>query len=302
MLRLKRVVEGLTTVTIGLMIIGNSVGLLSWRVWVTVLSLWPLLLVAIGLDLIGKGAKLNIVRVLSSLLVLGGLVYAASTAPGSGPLWTLRWSDSEPFEVAAERSRRIDEASARISLPAASIEIGEGSELFSATGRMPYAKPELAEERSGDRAELVLDSEGEGPVFLFADNAYATIGLDPEVEWELFVEAGAAEADVDLEGFRVAGVSVETGVAMVDLTLGEPVDGDVPVNISAGISDVKVRLPEGVEARVESSHGLGGIDTPSGWERAQGERVWESPGFSDARARYVIVVEAGIGSVDVVRY
>lgn len=304
MLRLKRIIEGLSTVTFGVMIVANSVGVLSWRVWATLISLWPLLLVALGIELIGKGAKIPVLRVLSSLLLLAGLLYAASTGPAGRFAWTVDWSGSEPFEVVAEDSSRVDEASARISIPAASLDIGEGSELFSASGRLPYGAPELTGEPSGSRADLVLDSATDGAVIPFTGNAFVDIGLDPDVVWDLEIDTGATEAEIDLSGMEVAGLSLETGAAVVDLALGEPWadgSGDVPINVSSGISVVTVRIPDGVEARVDSRFGLGSTNVPEGWSKVSDDHVWESEGYADARTRYVIVVEGGMGTVSVVR-
>jgi hypothetical protein len=50
-----KAVEGLTLVAVGLIFLGNTTGALPWSVWISIFSLWPLLLVAAGVDLIGKG-------------------------------------------------------------------------------------------------------------------------------------------------------------------------------------------------------------------------------------------------------
>jgi hypothetical protein len=68
----KRVFEGLTLVLIGVILLLNTTGSLPWSVWLHVLSLWPLLLVAAGLDIIAKGIDAEWLRVISSLLVIAG--------------------------------------------------------------------------------------------------------------------------------------------------------------------------------------------------------------------------------------
>ena len=64
-----------------------------------------------------------------------------------------------------------------------------------------------------------------------------------------------------------------------------------------------VRIPSGVEARVEAQTGLSTVSVPSGLTRLSGSgRVYESAGYENARKRYLIHVQTGLGSVDIRRY
>ena len=105
MKRLNRVIEGLTTVSFGLILLANSAGVLSWRVWLTLFSLWPLLLIAIGVEIVGKGAKQDWLRVLSSLIVLGGLAWVVFVAPVAGCGWGCRGMRT-PLDTASRIRRR----------------------------------------------------------------------------------------------------------------------------------------------------------------------------------------------------
>ncbi len=302
MLRLKRVIEGFTTVVIGVMVIASSMGELSWRVWLTLFSLWPLLLIAIGLDLLGKGARLNVVRVLSSLVILGGVLYVALLGPTGNLAWTVNWTGSEEFAVRAEGGANVDEASARIAIPAASIDVTDGRTLLVASGQVPFGAPTLTDDRVGDRAELELATESGTPVFLLSNNMYTTVELGRQPSWDLVVDVGATEANLELAELRLSALTVQSGIALLNLELGNPDARDVPVRVETGLADVSIRVPEGAAVRVEADYGMGATHVPAEWDRMSGERVWESEGYATARTRYLIVIETGMGVVDIEQY
>ena len=84
-MRLNKVIEGFTLISVGLIFLGNTTGALPWTVWFSIFSLWPILLIAAGLEVIGKGTENAWLRILSSMLVIGGLWFGALVLP-SGSL------------------------------------------------------------------------------------------------------------------------------------------------------------------------------------------------------------------------
>ena len=81
---IRHLFEGLTTVTVGLVFLGQMLGYLGWDVWLNILRLWPLLIVSLGLELIGKGLKSEWVRALGSIVVIAGLAYGALVMTPTG--------------------------------------------------------------------------------------------------------------------------------------------------------------------------------------------------------------------------
>lgn len=299
MLRLKRVIEGFTSVVIGVMLIASSMGALSWRVWATLLSLWPLLLVAIGIDLLGKGLRLSIMRVFGSLVILGALSGVLFLGPGTGSGWRLSWGDSQPFELAAAETDAT-ECSARIEVPAAVVSVTDGEKLFAVTGSMPGEVQELAEETSGDHASFEFSVPTVTTVL--PTDAYADVALGREASWELELDVGATDADLDLAANTLSGLRVGSGVAVLDVELGDPAEREVPIVVETGLAVVNIRVPEGTAVRVVSEYGMGTTNVPGAWNRLSGERVWESAEFDRARRSYLIRVETGMGIVDVETY
>lgn len=73
---------GIFWILVGLVILANNLGWLSWWVWADLLHLWPLLLIAIGLELIVKKSKLQWLGYLSTLLIVGAFIWVVSQDRG----------------------------------------------------------------------------------------------------------------------------------------------------------------------------------------------------------------------------
>src|SRR5215217_6376289 len=79
----------------------------------------------------------------------------------------------------------------------------------------------------------------------------ADIALNAQVPWRITVRGGGvSRLDADLGGLRLDSFEVEGGASRVELTLPDP-SGAVPIRIDGGASNVTVRRPEGVAARVD---------------------------------------------------
>lgn len=84
---LERVADGFGTVLFGLVLLGNTTGYIEWSMWLTFLSLWPALLIAAGVGIIGSSTGQAWIKVLGSMVVWAVLLYSAAIAvTGFAPL------------------------------------------------------------------------------------------------------------------------------------------------------------------------------------------------------------------------
>ena len=103
---MKRVFDGLSLIAIGFVLLACTTGYLHWSVWISIFSLWPLLLVSAGIDIIGKATDRDWLRALSSVVFIGGLLYGAFVMPAG--TWGLPWSvGGAGAAVLVERAARL---------------------------------------------------------------------------------------------------------------------------------------------------------------------------------------------------
>ena len=83
----------------------------------------------------------------------------------------------------------------------------------------------------------------------------ADIALNAQVPWRITVRGGGvSRLDADLSGLRLDSFEVDGGASRVELTLPGS-SGAVPIRIDGGASNVTIRRPEGVAARVDVGAG-----------------------------------------------
>lgn len=298
--RLNKVVEGLTGISVGVILLANSVGALSWSLWWSVLSLWPVLLVSAGLDLIGKGLRASWIRVFSSAVVLCALWYGAFVLPATSSHWT--WfstgsAQAEPFAFSKPSDPDVRTGEAYIEGPVGAMTIMDGSDLVKASGRSTFGEPTLTTSVSGSKASVEIRSEQGGTVLFGMGDPRIDVELDRDVVWDLTLDSGVSELKASLEDLRLSGLHVKTGVSDAEIELGDRPDGDVEVTFDSGVSQVTIRVPEGTAVRVNREAGISNTSVDSALESVSGG--WESAGYASARDRYTITLKSGVSDLKV---
>jgi DNA-binding MarR family transcriptional regulator len=77
----------------------------------------------------------------------------------------------------------------------------------------------------------------------------AEVALNAAIPWRIVIQGGAAEVVAGLGGLDLAGLEVTGGFSMIRLDLPTPT-GVVPIRIRGGASEITMRRPAGVPARV----------------------------------------------------
>jgi len=287
------VVGPLILISIGLIFLLNSLGILDWSVWLNLWRLWPVLLIAGGLDLLvgrrSAGGSLLVLLVTLTLLA-GGLWLLVAEADGAPAAVsdTIRQprGDAERAEVF------ISPGVGRLTIDA----LPESANLVE--GTVQLGKGERAERSfqvTGSQASLRLESSRSsfGPSFgpWHSDRAW-DLGLAPGVPLGLQVDLGVGDAGLDLSELTLNDVKVEVGVGRVRVVL--PAEGNYRVEIGVGIGSIEVIVPQGLEVHVQSSTALGATRWPAGYTPQDGS--YTSPGYARADNRVDLEMSVAIGS------
>jgi hypothetical protein len=302
---LERVMDGIGTVIVGGVLLSNTTGFVSWDVWWTLLMLWPVLLVAIGLRVIGRGTGQSWVKALGPVVIWLAFAYAVSVSlTGVGGVQPYVAGSSKPFAL-FEPVDQVTEAKLRLESGVGEINIGgNAGQLITASGVSPFGTPNLRVKRSGNFADVDLGMESGGGPFLGAGLASGklTVDLSPQVVWDAELQTGASTLDADFSDLKVRALTVKSGASSVDVKLGAVPEevNRTDVAIKSGVSSVKVVLPRDAEARVTSSSGLSATDVTGGFQQ-EADGVWRTPGYGSSGKVYEIVIESGVGSVSVER-
>lgn len=308
-MQVKRILGGLTVVAIGLVLLANTTGYLPWSVWRNILSLWPLLLVAAGIDIIGRSADTVWLRALSSLLVLGGLAYGALVMPAMGAsgfvIGTAR--SATPFSFSEPHDDSIRSGRASVNAGLSRFKLGSGETLATAAGMSPFGTPSFDARKTGSSVVVSVAEHENGPfVFTGRTDSSMDMTLDRSVAWDsLDISAGLSDSVIDLSDLEVTRSDVSVGLSSTTITFGRKAL-DARATISGGLGSLKLRVPSGLAVELDASTGLGSLNVPSGWTRVSGsggQSVRRTPGFdSSTGPKLRIDLSAGLGSTNIEEY
>lgn len=313
----KRLATGLTVVTVGLILLANTMGYLPWESWWNILVLWPLLIVAAGIDILGRALKSAPLRVVSSLVVIGGLVYGALAGAGRvpAPAVPLGPLGSRAFEMSEPHTREIESATLRVTAGLGKVTVKPGEALATVKGNTPTGKPEFKVTKRDGTAEVRVSTAQGGQEFVAVGRRAALdIAIDPTIVWKsMKLQASLSQAELDLSRLAVQTLEADLSMSNATITFGDPSKAEVRnaphevrVNLSGGMSTLKIRVPRSVGVEISSEGGLGSVNVRGGWTRRGGsspfEGSWRSDGYDSAASTLHIKLQAGLTNADVERY
>jgi len=260
------------------------------NVFLGVLSLWPIVLIAVGVDLLTSGKHRAIV---AAAAVVVGLVMLFAP-PGMGGM---RGSgDPQDVRFALEGASR---AEVSIDLGVADLTLGSRTVTGDVvTGTVIPSRGERFEassRRSGQTLEVDLRSRNARGWFGFGMGGGVGGGiwdltLSERVPIRLEIDSGVGESRLDLRGLQLTGFELDAGVGNVDLVLP---DGNYTARIDGGVGTITLRLPQGIAAMVRVDTGLGGVDADGGYQRSGDTYTTTTYAGSGLR----VDISAGVGQV-----
>lgn len=293
--RRRSVVLPAVLILLGVLLLLNNLGLINWSVWTAIARFWPLVLIALGLELIlGRGSVSTsaIVIIVLVIIVGSGLALRHPTARGA----VTRTRVEKPLSGATSADIEINMGVGTLYLSS----LANSSDLIS--GMVDTAVGEWLTQDfkiTGNKARLVLSTESGS----FIDPYFFGIGRQPARKWDLAlnesiptsldIRTGVGEARIDLERVMATAVEVRTGVGKTDLTL--PAMGNAKVTLSGGVGETVIHIPKGVAARIRTKTGIGSVQVHGNYTRINNEYI--SPDFDTAENRVELEVKGGIGSI-----
>lgn len=307
----ERLFDGLSTVAFGLFLLAITTGIVGWGVFWELARFWPVLIIALGLNLLGKGLNSSWVRALGSVAIIATLAYVvavdASGLDTRGP-WMGRAPSASSAVDISEPVEQTDQATLEVDTGMVDLTVSGGDELIELSGTSPWGDPTVSVDRSGSSADISLSmgEEARGLVFPGDVNADLDLKVSKDVVWDMRIKAGVADLNADLSEVPVQTFDLQPGVANCTVRFGDVPDSEPGrISVQSGVSSIRLEIPEGIEARVRSESGLTGHDIADEFE-SQGSGVWQTAGFAQAEASgdavWLIDIKSGIGSIVVDTY
>jgi hypothetical protein len=280
---------------LGLLFLLTNLNVLAWDTWLNLLQLWPVLLIALGVEiLIGRrSALLSATIVIATLFVLGAgfwLLDVRGTPSGQ-----------EAIDQALGGARNADVVVSpgvtRLQITAGTV----GGALITGTvDRLRNERITQAFRLDGDTAYYTLRSERSGTTMnVNGRDGGWLLQLVPGVPLRLQVNTGVGQATLDLRDLQLTGLDVRSGVGETTITLPSG-NYDYHVAVYSGVGAVTLRVPRGAPVRLTVDRGLGGLSVPATYQQ-DGDR-YTAPGYAAAPAHLEVQLKSGVGAINVEEY
>ncbi|MGA2821079.1 MAG: DUF5668 domain-containing protein [Anaerolineales bacterium] len=280
-------------VGLGLILLLNNLGILSYSIWALLLEIWPVLLVAIGIDLlVGRhsawGTLLAFVLIVA---LIGGAVWLVAIEQPAG----------EPVagETVTQPLTQANAAEVTLIPAVGSIHLGSfsSSSLLLEGTFHPLAGDQIVHSfaTEGETEVATIRSTGIslGPVVRPGSLYSWDVHLNDQVPTGLHMQFGIGEVDLNLTNLRLTNLDLSAGMGQFAVYL--PSQGRFPAKISGGIGQVLVSIPPGMEARIHVSTALAGRSISTRF-RPEGD-YFVSSGYATGENRVDLDLTMAFGSL-----
>jgi hypothetical protein len=282
----------------GIVLLLNTLGIWEWEVWWTILRLWPILIIAAGLDLlIGRRSLAGaiVVAILVVLILVGGFwLIGSDLAAGGLTSQTIRQplNDATQAQVTISPTvgvLRVDALPESANLVEGEIRLGKGEEIsqdFSLSGDTATYKLETTEGSWDPLANT------------WSQHRVWELGLSPAPALQFNADLAVGQSELDLAGLNLD--SLETSMGMGQIVVILPEQGRAQARISQGLGIVDITIPRGMAVRINAGTAMAVRDLPDDFQR-QGDNVFASPGYATADDQVDLDISLAMG-VLTVRY
>jgi len=275
-------------------------GYLQLNPWQVLLTIWPVLLVAIGFDILIGHRRTWWTSLLGVFLVVGLMVGALWFAGVGLPGSQMAYGEKIEFGLQGATSAQVQILPAVGSL---SLDrLNNSDALLAGTVPSSSANYKVTQEftKVGDVAKLKLQSSGL-QVFYPSNrqNQYVwDLGLTPSVPVGIQVDLGAGDSTLDLSGLQISDLNFNMGLGSTSITL--PETGHFIAKIDGAIGSITIYVPAGMTVQLKTDTALTARSLPAGYEK-QNDNMYLSPGYSTSANQVVLDVGLAIGQVSIVQ-
>lgn len=272
--------------------------------WGEFWTLWPLLLVAVGVNLVLSRQRAWLGSVAALAVVTGSLVAAWVLAVANPASSTSLTINSESISVKSDGAE-----SARLDLTVAAGDLTLTSGAQSGVLLSGGSRGSIAEVT--DQRVSVRTSDGRRTVdvrlntdlnFVFPPRRTGSSGRwilrhAEGIPTDIRIETGASGLDLDLRELNVQSLNVDGGAADIDVVLPANA-GRTTAEFNIGAADLDITVPAGVAARIDFEGGISSLNIDESRFPKKGDR-YVSPDFESAANRVTIKIEAGVSDITI---
>ena len=260
-----RVRTGVILISIGVLLLLNTTGVVDFGFWYWIGKLWPVILIAIGLEKIFNSSQSSTVRNfawLSPVVIVGVVAYAVMAGvPASNSHfgdWNWNWdfSDDGPSGSMSTWNESFagtaDKLDVTFRLDAGRITVRDGADggnVLTARANSRGDKPRV-ETSVSDGVQHIKITQRDG--FSGRNRDQWIMKLTDSIPVDLTIDGGAARIRLDLTAVKAQSLDLQAGAADIDIFFGA-LEPSLACKIDCGAASLNVTIPSNAGVRVKQS-------------------------------------------------
>ena len=285
-----KIIVGLIFVTIGIFLLLANLGFINYNVFYSLVNLWPLLLIVIGINVIFRNNKIisYITWALFFIVLIVYGVYTQNTEDISGPNTT--------DEVFMERNTNTMYGNLDLDLGASSLGIDSTDDDLLAADLRGRSLDYWQKYSNGDKnVDIGFESRGFSIGNIQPHEATYDFYLNSDIIWDIELDLGALSGELNLENIPVRSVDLDSGAASLAIMLGNKHDLDF--SIDSGASSIDLIIPENVGLRIDMDTGLTSSNIEDLGLTDNGD-YYISSNYDSADVKINMDIDMGVGKIN----
>jgi hypothetical protein len=178
------------------------------------------------------------------------------------------------------------------------VRIGEGDSNL-ASANADYDSFTINKKITSTGTDVNLDFD---PTFNYSLNdskkSKIDVTLNQVPTWIINVEAGASKLDFDLTKIKVDRMSIEVGVSEINLVFGD-LSAFSKVDISCGLSSIKMRVPYDVGCRIVTETAFSSHDFDKFTKR---DNAYYSSNYNSSTKKLELEIDGAFSNFEIIQY
>lgn len=291
-----RVSSGLYILFFGFIFLWMSVGFIKWSMIFQLLRLWPLLFVIVGLDLILRRTRFNILRIAMPLVVMT-VAFSLINVAQDGNIFHPRTIEKQ--KVSRENLLSGKTTDLSLDFYSGKLKISDGeSELFKADMSMPQGKEPNLVSKSFEKEDLYQVSDSDVSNYIFSpwdgDHSW-DFRLNKEIPFKLNAKTYATINEIDLSKLSVADLNLDTNFSSSRIIVAPK---SARLTINANSSYVALEIPKkiGVKIKLEKMFIM---DNFADLGLTQGFKEYASANYGESEKKVEIYLNLKLSQIEV---
>ncbi|MFZ5827621.1 MAG: LiaI-LiaF-like domain-containing protein [Bacillota bacterium] len=293
------VVGPVILIILGLAFLAQNLNLFDFNVWAVLWRLWPVWLIAVGLDLmLGRKTSWGTWAVLGIVIaIVGGALWVDATFDSFTGA-SEQVSINQPIQNARRAEMHLDTTVSNLVISDGS---GSGTLVEGTVVRLEHERLEKNAYNSGDTLVFNLKAKTQR---VFGFNLPGEVNLksptwdlrlSDQIPIALRIDAGVGTSRLDLSRIQLSELDLDAGVGDTEIIL--PPSGRFRVDIDSGVGQVTLRIPKELPVRIHVDQGVGSVRVRGDFQRDG--KAYISPNFGQGQTQVEIDIDGGVGDITV---